>query len=135
MLYTLMQLWEANSLPFIVQHAYRDERYIILAKIDDVSFSAKLLDGKDIAPKASTPKSIHWGHNCSYMLEERKEKNMSRTISPEEQKRLREEERRRNNELAKRRYNLLGNKTTRPAPPRRQPTSGTVIEVDFTKKK
>ena len=133
---TLTEIAMMHRMPFIVEHCHTAVRYKVIGYTGDSSvlFDIKKIDNTTGMPILGEPVgSVYGGYQVWKYIG--KDDTMSRTISPEEQRRVREEERRKNNERAMRGL-------TRKAPPRkirkepvRTEEVGKVIAVDFTKKK
>lgn len=143
---TLTELVDKYGLPIIVRHVHSDKRYLVLDN-STASVIFKVVEVPELqdVPFDDTPTAEVYGGYEYWRLE--KKVNSENGISPEAQKKAREEERMRNNERAIRQYRLKAGDTPRSASRKAPPRSpvkdkdvvaasvGTVIEVDFTRKK
>ena len=139
---TLTELVDKYGLPIIVRHVHSDKRYLVLDN-STASVIFKVVEVPELqdVPFDDTPVAEVYGGYEYWRYE--KKVDREKGISPEAQKKAREEERKRNNERAIRQYRLKAGDSprsqSRKAPPRKPVKDisnvGTVIEVDFTKKK
>lgn len=143
MLFTLMEIAERHPFPFIVRHRYNTYRWLVLkqSEMSEVIFEVRRLHENEDTPRVGESAEQIYGGYGVWQFEKEVEKKTG--ISPEEQKRLREEQRKIDNEKTKRAYRLKAGdsvrsrSTTRPKEAKQavKEKAGTVISVDFTRKK
>jgi hypothetical protein len=142
MLETLVDIASRHRFPFIVEHRYQSQRYLVVgyAHPSDVVFEVFYLPRGEDTPSVDADRHEVYGGYEMWRYEKEMDKKIN--ISPEEQKRIREEQRRKDNEFAKRKYRLKEGDSVRSAkrkaPPKRQPVrvaeEENVIAVDFRNK-
>lgn len=140
MLYTLLELARIYNFPFIVEHRYSTKRYVVLGYAGDsgVLFEVKLLERGEDSPALDEETSHVYGGYEMWRFE--KKMDGKKTITPEEQKKLREEQRRIDNEKTKRAYRLKAGDSvrsksvTKPAKIEKKIEEGNIIRIDFKKK-
>jgi len=139
---TLIEIAKAHRFPFIVENERQSQRYLVkgYAHPSEVVFEVFFLWGDADTPSVDAELQEVYGGYFMWRFEKEMDKKSS--ISPEEQKRIRDEQRRKDNEATKRRYRLKEGDSirsaTRKAPPKRQPVrvaeEENVISVDFRNK-
>jgi len=139
MLQTLVDIVRTHRFPFIAEHHYNAQRWLVLgfAEYSEVVFEVKALERDSDSPSPGEAIAQVYGGYDMWRFE--KEVDKKTEISPEEQRALKEKQRRENNEKAKKRYNLKAGDSprsrsvTRPVATKEK-ENGNVVHVDFTKK-
>lgn len=139
MLQTLIEIARTHSFPFIAEHHYNAQRWLVLGYFEgsEVVFDVRKLERGEDTPRVGEPIGNVYGGYQMWRFE--KEMDKRKTISAEEQRKLREEQRRLDNEKTKRAYRLkpgdsIRSRSTTAAPAPSKKEEGNVVHVDFTKK-